>query len=244
MSSDIMEPGELENLPDFVQQTMERCNKNKLRPEGEAFEQLVEDQYGISYGAHAGNTPHDEVMSRLRLMGVPERIRDSLDKGIDDTEFVKEVRRFAECKKNAWCLVLSSDKGAGKSTGAAVWLYDVAMQMEAAPSEASCWWPATRLARANSFNKEYERIIRAPHMVIDDLGMEYMDKNGNMLTRLDELIDERYSNFRRIIITTNLNMNDFKERYGDRIADRIRDSISSGGNFFMSLAKSRRGVQS
>jgi DNA replication protein DnaC len=79
-------------------------------------------------------------------------------------------------------------------------------------------------------------------MVIDDLGVEYLDKNGNFLQRLDELIDERYSNYRQTIITTNLNVKAFKERYGERVADRIREGFEFGGAF-MELAESSMRVR-
>ena len=71
-----------------------------------------------------------------------------------------------------------------------------------------------------------ERVI-----VIDDLGVEYLDKNGYFSHRLDELIDERYSNYRKTVITTNLNAKAFQTRYGARVADRIREGFKHGGAY-------------
>ena len=73
--------------------------------------------------------------------------------------------------------------------------------------------------------------MRIPILVIDDLGVEYIDKNGFFLSRLDELIDARWGNFKRTIITTNLNRKDFQDRYDQRITDRIRQGFKDGADY-------------
>ena len=98
----------------------------------------------------------------------------------------------------------------------------------------------TRLASVNGYNSEFEKLAQVSLMVLDDLGIEYLDKNGNFLQRLDEIMDERYSNYRKTIITTNLNSEDFKARYGERIADRIREGFGHGGAFMELSDKSMR----
>ena len=55
-----------------------------------------------------------------------------------------------------------------------------------------------------------------------------MDKNKYFSHRLDELIDERYSNYRQTIITTNLNAKDFQTRYGERVSSRIKEGFKYG----------------
>ena len=86
-------------------------------------------------------------------------------------------------------------------------------------------------------------MMQSKLMVIDDLGIEYLDKNGNFLQRLDELLDERYSNFRKTIITTNLNADAFKDRYGERVADRMREGFTWGGGFIELADDSMRKVR-
>ena len=62
-------------------------------------------------------------------------------------------------------------------------------------------------------------------LVLDDLGSEYMDAKGSLLTDLDELVDVFYGSLRRrLIITTNLTAAGFKTKYGDRIVSRMRDA--------------------
>ena len=186
----------------------------------EGKEPCVEEE-----GLHIGDR-----INCLRVWGVPERILKNLEV-LKETKAVKMVRQFSICPREAWCLVLSADKGAGKSTAAAVWLYENVPPEGAPTYQSRYWWNGTRIARTNGYAKDFEKMMQSKFMIIDDLGVEYLDKNGNFQQRLDELIDERYSNYKRTIITTNLNALAFKERYGERVADRIREGFAHGGAF-------------
>ncbi len=57
-------------------------------------------------------------------------------------------------------------------------------------------------------------------LIIDDLGSEPIIKNVT-IANLFSVINERQSNNLPIIISTNLNMEEIQERYGDRVASRI-----------------------
>jgi|TARA_Y100000296_G_C5153464_1_gene247682 DNA replication protein DnaC len=190
-----------------------------------------------------GLHPHEKIEC-LRKWGVPERILANLGNisGLVNTKAKKAVSNFVMQPRDAWCLVLSGGKGTGKSTAAAVWLYENT-PTEAPSYKSRYWWTGTRIARTNGYNKDYEKMLESQYMVIDDLGIEYLDKNGNFLQRLDELMDERYSNFRRTVITTNLNAEAFKERYGDRVSDRLRESFSAGGQYVEIPEESMRKVR-
>ena|GEM_PF-1930517 len=61
-------------------------------------------------------------------------------------------------------------------------------------------------------------------LAIDDLGREYSDQHGRWLAELDLLIDDRHEMRRPTVITSNLSPKEFIERYGERIADRIRQT--------------------
>ena len=83
--------------------------------------------------------------------------------------------------------------------------------------------------RAQAFNSigRYDRDYRnkwltASSLVFDDLGAEYCDKKGNFMADLDELIDVYSGRYARMVITTNLTPNAFKERYSARIISRAR----------------------
>lgn len=79
---------------------------------------------------------------------------------------------------------------------------------------------AARLSRFDDSEK-WDDLLRVRWLVLDDLGVESM--NDYWRERLNELIDVRYGNKLRTIITCNLSPEEFKAKYGDRIASRIRE---------------------
>ena len=172
-----------------------------------------------------------ELVSSLRFQGMPQRIIDTLQSNPRDTSTLSAVKKFMKSPREAWCLVLAGPKGCGKSTAGAYYLWDKTKSMAAAPPKDMRWWTASRVSRVSGFNDQLDKMMSSALMVIDDLGVEYLDKNGYFNHRLDELIDDRYSNYRKTIITTNLNSKDFQSRYGDRVADRIREGIKHGGGY-------------
>jgi hypothetical protein len=96
---------------------------------------------------------------------------------------------------------------------------------------------AAHLARWPRYdNAEMDRLLKCRRLVLDDLGTEYMDEKGNFMAVLDEVIADRYANERPTLITTNLTVEEFRDRYKNRIADRIRDN----GKFLSVVGDSRR----
>ncbi len=132
--------------------------------------------------------------------------------------------------KQASVLVLSGQPGCGKTTAAALW----AMGRSWAPQ----FVRATTFAASSRYNHEQrDGWLRADALVLDDLGAEYADAKGNFLVDLDELVDTFYGDRRPLLITTNCTDSEFKQRYGARIVDRIREC----GVFFGIRAGSLRG---
>mgnify|MGYP001268914844 CR=1 FL=1 len=68
----------------------------------------------------------------------------------------------------------------------------------------------------------WDEVRKVYALAIDDLGREYSDQHGRWLAELDLLIDDRHEMRRPTVITSNLGPEEFKQRYGERIADRIR----------------------
>lgn len=68
----------------------------------------------------------------------------------------------------------------------------------------------------------WDEVRKVHALAIDDLGREYSDQHGRWLAELDLLIDDRHEMRRPTVITSNLGPEEFKQRYGERIADRIR----------------------
>lgn len=76
----------------------------------------------------------------------------------------------------------------------------------------------------NSSDKLAE-MMNAPILLIDDLGTEPMMQNIT-IEQLFNLLNERQMNRRHTVISTNLTMAEFKERYTERIASRLMDESS------------------
>jgi len=180
----------------------------------------------------------EDIESSLRNQGVPERIIftfNPLHKTIETTA-LRAVQKFMEKPRDAWCLVLAGPKGCGKSTAAARYLWEDTAQRATGdsnlpPVNKQRWWTAAKVSRVSSFNDELEKLMKTNILVIDDLGVEYLDKGGHFNHRLDELLDYRYSNYKKTLITTNLNKKDFQARYGVRVTDRIRSGFKHGGDY-------------
>lgn len=81
----------------------------------------------------------------------------------------------------------------------------------------------------NSDRKElanYDKLLRTvPLLVIDDFGVE-SDRNSKswLVEKMESIIGERYDRMLPIIITTNLTKDEIKDRYNERIYDRLRDT--------------------
>jgi len=181
----------------------------------------------------------DSGRARWRAManfGVPKRARERLANGfIPDTHAVKAVVDWQK-NNDLWCLVLSGPPGVGKTMAAAFWLWLLTDGEKASNHHVPCWYTSAQLAVMSSYDGKIECLWKLNAMVIDDLGTEYIDQRGHLNARLDAMIDSRYAEERRTLITTNLTFTEFKARYGDRIADRMNE----GGSFIQIKIKSYR----
>lgn len=172
----------------------------------------------------------------LHAAKVPLRLQRVLADVDMSNPYVQRTRAWATASAEAWCLVLSGPQGVGKSVAAAWWLYQRIVERSKGSFEPRMWWPATDIARAGLYSSTLDSVHSVPELVLDDLGAEYWDEAGAFQANLDSLIDARYRDYRRTIITTNVNLQEFRRRYGERIYDRLRD----GGAFFEEAFASQR----
>jgi DNA replication protein DnaC len=73
----------------------------------------------------------------------------------------------------------------------------------------------------------WEKLCQVDMLAIDDLGIEPVEVMdfGNVLCPVVDLLTKRYDMQLFTIITTNLTPSEIREKYGDRIADRMNEMM-------------------
>ncbi len=152
--------------------------------------------------------------ARFEEAGFPRRALDAA--GAAD-ESLAAIKRVAGWKPDAESvLVLAGTPGCGKTVAATWWALHW--------SRPSVFLRSTTFAASSRYDADRRNgWLRAEALVLDDLGTEYADTKGNYIVDLDELVDTFYGDRRPLLITTNLDDKAFKDRYGARIIDRIRE---------------------
>lgn len=144
---------------------------------------------------------------------IPYKYQRLVDLGLIDLS--SEACKTAEAFTGTTLLILGG-VGSGKTVAACWWLLRASEGLFVTAARLSRW-PRYEDARMRE-------LLRAPRLVIDDLGTEYMDEKGNFMAILDEVVADRSANERQTFLTSNLTSELFKARYGERIVDRIRES--------------------
>jgi hypothetical protein len=130
-------------------------------------------------------------------------------------------------------LVVSSGVGSGKTTAACWW----ALRRE---DSRPVFLRAAAIAACSRYDKDFRRSWEeASSLVVDDLGREFADGKGSLLTDLEEIVDHCDSNAIPLVMTTNTKPDAFWERYGGKdgpIASRLRGA----GAWFSSSEPDRR----
>lgn len=179
------------------------------------------------------------IHARLPDMGVPRRLADAVEAEMLvaaeqrrwwETRAMQAARRYVGERKTF--LLMLGGAGAGKSA-AASWVLTHARtrlyeewEIEIEPSRGMFVRSAeaARIPRFDDQEDLWRRMLNVQWLVLDDLGIETMSDFWS--ERVNELLDARYGNRRRTVLTSNLEVEPFKARYGDRIVSRLReDSI-------------------
>jgi len=145
-----------------------------------------------------------------------ERVyEDSFD---PNSEAMKQMEGFMEDKRQI--RILSGGTGTGKTFAALRWQGDHG-------GKSPFFMRATEFFGAGAFDKDFRRRWKnSSSLIVDDLGTEYADKKGMLISGLDELFDFCAGRKARTVITTNLHADEFSKRYGHRILSRIRESAN------------------
>lgn len=84
-----------------------------------------------------------------------------------------------------------------------------------------------RISMNDNRAAEYDTLISAPILCLDELGEEATEvlKYGNVEMPVIDLLLTRYDKRRTTIITTNLTKERIKEKYGERVYDRLKEMM-------------------
>ena len=88
---------------------------------------------------------------------------------------------------------------------------------------------AEERTRSSAQEGSLTRFTKADMLIVDDLGEEPREVMvyGMLHTPLIDLINARYSSQRMTIITTNLQTDEIRAKYGERVYDRLRESCAT-----------------
>jgi hypothetical protein len=156
-------------------------------------------------------------------------------KPVDDGDTLHETKAVMACREwvfsRATLLILAGKVGTGKSLGAAWALWDRLTMTspvnvhtgQKIPPDGRLWISAQDVANLNPQwspdRVELEHLKAVPILVVDDVGEE----DGSP-AKVATLICSRCADGLRTIVTTNLDRGTFRERYGERLIDRLRQS--------------------
>jgi len=78
-----------------------------------------------------------------------------------------------------------------------------------------------KLRPSDNLRKWRNKLVEADPLIIDDLGSEYASEWGR--AEIERLISKRYDSRLMTVITSNLPFERIPEKYGERVADRLRE---------------------
>lgn len=165
----------------------------------------------------------------LARCGVGELQLDAFREGLKPTQARQVIADFIASQK-LLCL-MHGGAGSGKTIAAAESLLARRRSIE---HNGEIWLSAGTLARMSYYDESgFARLVSAPWLVIDDLGVE--QSSSTFAATLDEVVDTRINSKRRTVLTTNLDLATFSARYaqkGSRFASRLAGYafVSGAGN--------------
>jgi len=158
--------------------------------------------------------PRDSLPA-LERRGVPARTIRAAFEPIE-TDATKQTANADDM------LILAGTPGVGKSVAALLWLFDRAK----GKPECLRWVQSGDLARGYAYDQEaFASVADVYALVIDDLGVEYLDDRGRYLSTLEELLSRRFARMRKTLLTTNItDPAVFADRYKERLASRVSEA--------------------
>lgn len=178
-----------------------------------------------------------EKWKLLKALALPERALAVVTSG----RLVRTPAIEALSSTTTPILLYAGNVGSGKTVPAVVWNYrrvvdDSNWQADrfgarfvggdglfVTAAQLSCW-------RRWREPEDVDRLLSADWLTIDDLGSEALDRYDITTAFLDEVFNSRYakvgSGCVHTLITSNLAPASFRQRYGDRVFDRLKEAAT------------------
>lgn len=172
---------------------------------------------------------------QLRRVGCPETHVEAIRRKLNDTSAMKCARDWM--LEGTWSLMLSGGPGCGKTTAAA-WVAHQLSMRNFRPK----WIRCAQLVDAPMFGVEAEllkfKCRNAGVLVLDDIGAGAREKDAKAwLGWLDDVLDARWANKRKTVITTNIPVSVGSDKpsplaqwLGPRLCDRLNEGVIHGIN--------------
>lgn len=219
-------------MAEFARRAAERKAWEEANPElttawNEAWKEdearNAETEKRAKLGARAAQV-REEAPARLERLGCPPRAVDLWESNKGKPNAASKALERMDNERKCIAL-LTGGTGVGKTCAAVAYLA-CELLLDARDDLPVLFVRATECARMGLYDEDDKRLAHqmrtATALVIDDLGAEFLSEGSIWRTVLDEVIDTRYGAKLTTILTTNLTQDEFKKRYGERIADRIR----------------------
>lgn len=153
---------------------------------------------------------------------------------LDDAQTKERLTKAAKwlCRECKPGLMLYGKIGSGKTTLARAIVQLIGVLYNSIyPDEKKYIYKVSSLDLGKDVTNEdkFGRIKREEMLFIDDVGIEpsTVKVYGNELSPMTEIIYSRYDSRKLTIVTSNLRGDEFRQRYGDRIGDRLLEMFDT-----------------
>ena len=167
-----------------------------------------------------------DILDIMDKAGVTKRLRNaSFDDWKHAPGLKEQLLKYSIDPTEA--LILTGTNGTGKSFSAVAIAREYYLQTKEIPifynvSELYQEWLANSKSPINLMNK----IVNAKLLVLDDLGIR--TPTEGFCDFLYAVINNRYSDMKGIVVTTNLNAGQIVEKFGNAIASRLLSGVKFG----------------
>jgi DNA replication protein DnaC len=155
-------------------------------------------------------------------LGIPAKYRGVSFETVDRTKPVRAVLAYARAETYARrAMVLEGGTGTGKTTALCCYTRYQVLESSADDVRFYAGGQLITLLLGPTRDETLQAAIEADELVIDDLGVSYLKRDGLVVGLLEQLIIEREGSESPLLLSTNLPPQQFRAVFGERVYDRL-----------------------